>query len=81
MFTTKDELTIYDSYLIVDKKGALHKISYRCNLIDEINNISHNSYDKILKNNLTNADDIKCIRKIAEILEEENCELYQLTRL
>ena len=81
MFTTKDELTIYNSYLIVDKNGALHKISYRCNLIDEINNISPNSYDKILKKLLTNADDIKCIRKIAEILEEENCELYQLTRL
>ena len=78
---TNNEITNNDSYLIVDKNGALHKISYRRNLIDEINNISHNSYDKILKNHLTNADDIKCIRKIAEILEEENCELYQLTRL
>lgn len=78
---TNNELTNNDSYLIVDNNGALHKISYRCNLIDEINNISRNSYDKILKNHLKNTDDIKCIRKIAEILEEENCELYQLTRL
>lgn len=78
---TKNELTNNDSYLIADSEGVFHKISYRRNLIDEINNISRNSYDKILKNHLTNTDDIKCIRKIAEILEKENCELYQLTRL
>ncbi len=78
---TNNELTNNDSYLIVDKNGALHKISYRCNLIDEINNISPNSHKEIIENHLTNTDDIKCIRKIAEILEEENCELYQLTRL
>lgn len=78
---TNNELTNNDSYLIVDKNGDLHKISYRCNLIDEINNISPNSHTKILENPITNTDDIKCIRKIAEILEEENCELYQLTRL
>lgn len=81
MQDTKNELSINDSYLIVDNNRALHKISYRCNLIDEINNISPDSHTKILENHLTNADDIKCIRKIAEILEEENCELYQLTRL
>ncbi len=78
---TNNEITNNDSYLIVDKKGALHKISYRCNLIDEINNISPISHKEILENHLTNTDDIKCIRKIAEILEKENCELYQLTRL
>lgn len=78
---TKNELTIYNSYLIVDDNGAFHKISYRSNLIDEIYNISPNSHIKILEKHLTNTDDIKCIRKIAEILEEENCELYQLTRL
>lgn len=81
MFTTKDELTIYDSYLIVDNNGAFHKISYRSNLIKEIYNISPTFYDKILEKHLTNTADIKCIRKIAEILEKENCELYQLTRL
>lgn len=78
---TNNEITNNDSYLIVDKNGALHKISYRCNLIDEINNISPDSHTIILENHLTNADDIKCIRKIAEILEKDNCELYQLTRL
>lgn len=78
---TGSELTKNDSYLIVDENGGLHKISYRCNLIEEINNISPNSYDKIVEKNLTNTDDIKCIRKIAEILEDNDCEIYQLTRL
>lgn len=78
---TNNELTNNDSYLIVDNNGVLHKISYRCNLIEEIDNISPKSHAKILENPITNTDDIKCIRKIAEILEEENCELYQLTRL
>lgn len=78
---TNNELTMNDSYLIVDENGGLHKISYRCNLIEEINNISPNSYDKIVEKNLTNTDDIKCIRKIAEILEDNDCEIYQLTRL
>lgn len=78
---TLSELTMNNSYLIVDKKGAFHKISYRSNLIKEIYNISHNSYNKILENHLTNTDNIKCIRKIAEILEEEDCEFYQLTKL
>ena len=78
---TSNELTMNDSYLIVDENGGLHKISYRCNLIEEINNISPNSYDKIVEKNLTNTNDIKCIRKIAEILEDNDCEIYQLTRL
>lgn len=78
---TNNEITNNDSYLIVDNNGALHKISYRCNLIDEIYNIIPSSHAKILENRLTNTDDIKCIRKIAEILEKDNCELYQLTRL
>ncbi len=77
---TSNELTMNDSYLIVDENGGLHKISYRCNLIEEINNISPNSYDKIVEKNLTNTNDIKCIRKIAEILEDNDCEIYQLTR-
>lgn len=78
---TGSELTKNDSYLIVDKKGAFHKISYCSNLIEEINGISQNSYDEIVERNLTNIDDIKCIRKIAEILEDNDCEIYQLTRL
>lgn len=78
---TKNELTINDSYLIIDKNSNLYKISYRSNLIEEIEKINPNSYKEILEKDLTNTDNVKSIRKIAEILEENGCKFYQLTQL
>lgn len=78
---TNNELTINDSYLIIDKNSNLYKISYRSNLIEEIEKINPNSYKEILEKDLTNTDNVKSIRKIAEILEENGREFYQLTQL
>ncbi len=78
---TNNEITINDSYLIIDKNSNLYKISYRSNLIEEIKKINPNSYKEILDENLKSIDNIKSIRKIAEILEENGCEFYQLTQL
>lgn len=78
---TNNEITINDSYLIIDKNSNLYKISYRSNLIEEIKKINPNSYKEILEKDLTNTDNVKSIRKIAEILEENGCEFYQLTQL
>lgn len=78
---TNNEITINDSYLIIDKNSNLYKISYRSNLIEEIKKINPNSYKEILDENLKSIDNVKSIRKIAEILEENGCEFYQLTQL
>lgn len=78
---TNNEITINDSYLIIDKNSNLYKISYRSNLIEEIKKINPNSYKEILDENLKSIDNIKSIREIAEILEENGCEFYQLTQL
>ena len=78
---TKNELTINDSYLIIDKNSNLYKISYRSNLIEEIEKINPNSYKEILEKDLTNTDNVKSIRKISDILEENGCEFYHLTQL
>lgn len=78
---TTDEHSINDSYLIIDKNSNLHKISYRSNLIEEIKKINPNSYKEILESDLINTDNVKSIRIIAGILEENGCEFYQLTRL
>lgn len=78
---TNNEITINDSYLIIDKNSNLHKISYRSNLIEEIKKINPNSYKEILDKNLKSIDNVKSIRIIAGILEKNGCELYQLTQL
>lgn len=78
---TNNEITINDSYLIIDKNSNLYKISYRSNLIEEIKKINPNSYKEILDENLKSIDNVKFIRKIAGILEENGCEFYQLTQL
>lgn len=78
---TKNELTINDSYLIIDENNNLHKISYRRNLIEAIKKINPNSYKEILESDPINTNNVKSIRKIAGILEENGCEFYQLTQL
>ena len=72
---TKNELTINDSYLIIDKNSNLYKISYRSNLIEDIEKINQNSYKEILEKDLTNTYNVKSIRKITEILKQNGCEL------
>lgn len=79
--TTKDEKSANDSYLIIDENSNLHKISYRSNLVEEIKKINPNSYKEIIDENLKSIDNVKSIRKIAGILEENGCEIYHLTRL
>lgn len=82
MFTTKEELTMNDSYLITKKKDndktEIIKISYRTNLIPTLCAIDEEVFSKI--ENL-NVNDIAQFRKIVSIAYENDYNIYQLTRL
>ena len=64
---TDTEKSLNDSYLIVNAKEEITKISYRANLIKELSSL--------------NVNDINDFRKLVLIAEKNGYEIYQLTRL
>lgn len=82
MFTTKDELTNNNSYLITKEKDKdkteIVKLSYRSNLINIFRDIDEEVFLKIEK---LNVNDIVQFRKIVSIAYDNDYNIYQLTRL
>lgn len=78
MFTTKDELTMNDSYLITKEINEIVRISYRSNLINTFRDIDEEVFSKI--ENL-NVNDIVQFRKIVSIAYDNKYNIFQLTRL
>ena len=78
---TNDELTMNDAYLITKRqendKIEIIKLSYRSNLINAFEN-DKSVFSKIEK---LNVNDIVQFRKIVSIANENDYNIYQLTRL
>ena len=75
---TDTEKSLNDSYLIVNAKEEITKISYRANLIKELKNLCQTDNNKLSS---LNVNDINDFRKLVLIAEKNGYEIYQLTRL
>ena len=78
---TENELTVNDTYLIVDKKNPNSNknliISYRKNLLLQLKEIS-NDFLKFRNDDL---DDSQKFRRIVDMADNKGYWIYQLTRL
>lgn len=75
---TDTEKSLNDSYLIVNAKEEITKISYRANLIVALKNLCQTDNNKLSS---LNVNDINDFRKLVLIAEKNGYEIYQLTRL
>ena len=75
---TDTEKSLNDSYLIVNAKGEITKISYRTNLIEALKKLCQTDNSELSS---LNVNDINDFRKLVLIAEKNGYEIYQLTRL
>ena len=75
---TDTEKSLNDSYLIVNAKEEITKISYRANLIVALKNLCQTGNNELSS---LNVNDINDFRKLVLIAEKNGYEIYQLTRL
>jgi hypothetical protein len=79
---TDTEKSLNDSYLIVNAKEKItkisYRISYRANLIKELKNLYQTDNNELSS---LNVNDINDFRKLVLIAEKNGYEIYQLTRL
>ncbi len=79
--STENELTMNDTFLIVDKNNFKSNenfiLSYRKNLLKLLKTKS----DDFSKFNDSDLDDSRKFRAIVDVADDNECWIYQLTRL